>query len=128
MAMLSTLITVLDGYPRAAEAVVYEVFPGLTSRRIPGFRLYDLAMITFCLAALVIITLFMQSFSTFLDVTAAITFLTGPVLAYLNHRVICSEEVPIYMRPGLLIRCWSWMGMVVMVVFAITYFYLRFTH
>lgn len=125
-AMLSTLITILDGYPRAAEAVMIEILPNASGRFL-GVRFYDIAIIVFCLAAVIMIGLFMQAFSVFIDLTAAIIFFTSPVLAFLNHKAMFSNIVAEEMRPNKVMQYWSVVGVIMMAFIAMVYFFIRLT-
>jgi Mn2+/Fe2+ NRAMP family transporter len=124
--MFSTLLTILDGYPRMLEAVVETVLPPQTRQGL-AFKVYDACVILVAAGVIAVISLFMRSFTAFIDMTAAIVFLTGPILAWLNHRAMWSEDVPVVDRPGLAMRIWSIVGIIMMVVLAGLFIHVRLT-
>lgn len=122
--MLSTVVTVLDGYSRIAEAIIKELSPG-HAEKVPGIRIYDLMLAVISVGALIVLAVFMRSFAAFIDLTSVIVFLLGPVLAFLNHKAMFGEEVPLAAQPGACMRIWSMAGLVAMVVLALIYLWLR---
>ena len=122
--LFSTLVTILDGYPRIVSGLVESIAPQ-TEGRVAGLRIYDVAIVGLCLAVTLVIALFMESFTTFIDLSAVLLFLTGPLLAYLNHRAMHSDAVPVHYRPTPLMRIWSIAGIVVMLLLAVTYLVMR---
>ena len=97
--MLSTVLVIHDGYPRTVCALV-ECFQ---DRKMPEklwFRIYLAAILSMILVALPVILYFIQSFKTLIDIATTLAFLTAPVLAWLIHRAMHSEDVPAAMRPA----------------------------
>lgn len=125
--MLSTVLTVLDGYPRAVEALIQEVSPR-HGEKLLGFKTYDLIIILLAIGAFTVLAVFMSSFAAFIDLTSVIVFVLGPILAYLNHKAIFGEEMPTAKQPGFVIKAWSILGGITMFLFGILYFYLRLFH
>ena len=56
-------------------------------------------------------------------VTITISFLTAPVVAWLNYKVVTDEHMPIEARPGLFLQILSWIGIVFFVVFSFVYIF-----
>ena len=125
--MFSTLMTLLDGYPRIVASIIRELSPK-HGERLAGIPTYDLVIVLLCFGSVTVITLLMNSFSAFINLTSVIVFVLGPVLAYLNHRAIFGEEIPAASRPGLLMKIWSIAGLLVMTLLGVLYFYLRATN
>lgn len=122
--MFSTLLTLLDAYPRVVAGIFDSVVPS-QGGKILNLRVYDGAVILVCGGVIAVMTLFMESFTAFIDLTAVIVFLTGPILAYLNHRAITGEDVPPGERPGAAMRLWSLCGIGAMLALALVYLYFR---
>jgi hypothetical protein len=55
------------------------------------------------------------------DFVTTVAFLTGPVLGFLNLRVITSDWVPESFRPGRARRVFSWLGVGVLSAVAAAY-------
>jgi Mn2+/Fe2+ NRAMP family transporter len=125
--MLSTLLTVMDGYPRVIEALAIDLLPR-SGVPCTGRRLYDWVMVFLVLASLGAISTLMKSFETFIDMTSVIAFLVGPLIAWLNHRSMFGNQVPTAYQPGPLIRVWSGMALLILVLVSVFYLYLRITN
>ena len=61
-----------------------------------------------------ILSLFIGNLTTMIDFATTLTFLTSPVLGYLNLRAVCSEEMPPEHRPGRALRALTWVGLVLL--------------
>jgi len=118
--MYTTLLTAIDGYARNAATLVNIIKPDVFKRS------FEYCIVLVCGSAIAVLALFMKSFTTFIDLVGALTFILGPVYAILNHRAMFfSDEVPNEHRPGNLMKVWSLIGIVVMLAVAIVYVYLR---
>jgi Mn2+/Fe2+ NRAMP family transporter len=124
--MLSTLLTVMDGYPRVIEALLTDMLPR-SGGRFKGRRLYDWVMIFLVLASLVAIGTLLKSFETFIDMTSVIAFLVGPLIAWLNHRSMFGNQIPASDQPGPLMRIWSGIALLILTLVSVLYLYLRIT-
>jgi len=113
--MLSTSLTCIDGYPRALAASSTLAFKALDG----NFARLHLLWVVLCVGmASVIVLFFIQNLLQLLGFAAIVSFLTSPVLAYINFRVMCSEDVPEKDRPGLLLKILSWSGIVFFIAMA----------
>lgn len=128
--MFSTLITILDGFPRGlanwilmlhGEEETADADPALERRR---HRYYWTLMVIIVAGALLILSFFMDAFKILVDVGATIAFLCAPGYAWLNHRSMYGIEVPAGARPGTLLRIWSLAGVAALTGFALFYLYL----
>ncbi len=120
--MFSTTITVMDGYTRTLGAGLALLFKGDESRRrVIGFG----AMALLVLLALGIITLFMHRMKMLIDLVTVLAFLTAPVVALLNFKVVRSEAVAQDMRPGRAMVILSWAGIVFLTGFSLVWIWLR---
>jgi Mn2+/Fe2+ NRAMP family transporter len=114
--MFSTSITCLDGYPRAASAGV-RLLRGFTGEAVHDRRDHQLWMgLHFALAAAVI-GLFPGSMGALVQLAMIVSFVTTPVLAWMNLRVIQGRQVPPAdrLQPWLLLV--ARVGLVVLSVF-----------
>ncbi len=69
---------------------------------------------------------FVTSLTRLIDMAATIAFIAAPFIAYLNHRAIRDDHVPVEFRPGTLMTLYSRASIAVMIGFACAYLYLRF--
>lgn len=121
--MLSTLLTVVDGFPRAiarSVAVIRHPAPAAAEHHDDG-PLYWWAMAATAMLALVLLSLFAGTLTALVDFATIISFLTAPVLGMLNLRVITASNVAREHRPGALMLALSYAGLAVLVGFGFLY-------
>lgn len=125
--MFSTTLTVVDGFPRAlaalaerfgSEEIPHEMAQSETSRRN-----YWISAVVLAVGSVAVLALFLTSLKGFVDVATTLSFLTAPVLATLNHRVIHAPEVRREFRPSAGLRRFSWACIAFHSVFALFYLY-----
>jgi len=111
--MLSTSVTVVDGFPRAIERTWVNLAPGHTDERgVPtAGRVYWIALAVLALATVAVLWLFAGNLTTLIDFATTISFLTAPVLGYLNLRTVTSPEVASEHRPSPRMLVLSWVGL-----------------
>lgn len=123
--MLSTSLTVVDGFPRAIERSVLRV----ADARTPGGslpscdRVYWLAIAALGLATVLVLALFVGSLTAMVDFATIVSFITAPVLGYLNLRAVTNPEVPPEYRPGPAMLALSWIGLFLLGGTALVYGY-----
>lgn len=128
--MFSTTLAVLDGFPRAlgvlATRFVGDETPDDYELESPLARkAYRGSMVALALGALVIVFWLQSSLKGMVDVATTLSFLTAPMLAFLNHRAVFSAEVPDEARPGPVLQWWSIIGIVLMSGFAVAWLVYR---
>lgn len=123
--MLSTLITVLDAYSRVMIALSGRISWGLKLR---GNQFFQMGFWLFLLAAgtLIIIAFFAKSMLFMVTMATTLSFLTAPILAWLNYKVVTDNQMPAAYRPGLFLKTLSWAGIGFLSVFSIIYLYWQY--
>lgn len=120
--MFSTTLTVLDGYARTLSG-------GLTllRGRDPGIgrRSYFLFMPLLIGVALGVIAFSLGSMKALVDLATILAFLTAPLVAWLNFRVVRSAQVPKEHRPGRALVALSWVGILFLTGFSVFWIWLR---
>lgn len=124
--MFSTLLTVMDGYPRVIEALLIDLIPR-SGGKLTGRPFYDWIMLFLVMASLTVISTLMKSFQAFIDMTSVIAFLVGPFIAWLNHRSMFGKQIPEENQPRPAIRLWSKMALIILTMISVVYLYLRIT-
>lgn len=121
--MFSTSLTCLDGYPRsfAACSSLIKDLPPKKFQHIQNFWV----ILSVIFASLVVL-LFAKSLLQLLSFAAIVSFITSPVLAYINYRVMRGENVPKEFRPGILLKLLSWAGIAFFTVMSLVYLYINF--
>ncbi|MCH2161169.1 MAG: hypothetical protein MK085_04765 [Phycisphaerales bacterium] len=129
LAMLSTTVTVADGFPRAVAALVSEAWPERNQGPEGAKSTYWVVFALGAVGAMLILVFMLGregvNFTHLVDFVTITSFIAAPILAYLNHRVVHSDEVPAEFQPSPLLRTWSWFGIVVMGSFALAYVVFR---
>jgi Mn2+/Fe2+ NRAMP family transporter len=114
--MLSTSITVVDGFPRAIERTIVNLRPGHTDERgVPAAgTIYWVALLALGFLTVAVLQLFVGNLTTMVDFATIVSFLTAPVLGYLNLRAVTSEDVAPADRPSARMLVLSWIGLVLL--------------
>lgn len=121
--MFSTVITVIDGFPRIYADASRRL---LGSARMSEERWYLGFVLVQGLVAFGLLSYLLSSFAVFIDFATTAGFVSAPVIAFLNHRVISSETVAPEDRPPVWLRVWSAVGVAVLTFASLAYVYFRF--
>lgn len=127
--MFSTTLAVVDGFPRALSVLAAR-FQGAEVPFAAGERsrapLYWGALVVLGVGSVVVLSVFLSSLKAMVDLATTLSFLTAPVLAWLNHRVMHAPEVSAEHRPSPALRRGSWAGIIFLSAFALGYIWVRF--
>lgn len=120
--MWSTLVALMDGSPRVVDRVMSytKSQPDETRDR------YTIFLGVQMVGVVMIILFLMGSFITFLDFATSMGFAAAPAIAYYNYRAVTSSEIPEEFRPDAKLLAWSWLSIVSLTGFALSYFLYRF--
>ncbi len=117
--MFSTTITCLDAYPRVMSRTVITVLPQYELKH--ANKLYWIFIVLTIAGALIILKLFSGSLKSLVDLATILSFLTAPVLAIMNYRLVTSSLMPEEHRPGMMLRIWSFLGMAFLLGFCVLF-------
>jgi Mn2+/Fe2+ NRAMP family transporter len=109
--MLSTSITVVDGFPRAIERTVHNLRRAVPGEVPSGSSVYWLSLGVLAALTVVVLAAFVGSLTALVDFATIVSFCTAPVLGYLNLRAVTSPEVDPADRPGRPLLALSWIGL-----------------
>lgn len=121
--MFSTALTVIDGYPRSLEGSLIQIFPSLKKF---GSKLYFFWAIFLSIMASIIIAFFTKNMVALLVFATILSFLTAPVFAFINYKVVTSEFIPEESKPSKWLKVLSWAGICFLIIFIIAYIYYTF--
>lgn len=114
--MFSTTLTVMDGFPRALARSFRALRRGLPE--VPEEEGesagYWIALAVLAGLTVVVFAWFTGTLTAMVDFATIVSFLTAPVLGYLNLRAVTAPHVPAGAQPGPALRALSWAGLVVM--------------
>ncbi len=121
--LLSTTITVVDAYPRSLAAAIRVAKPSLKGSE----RMWHLVMmIGGSIGGWLIIAYSAQNLTALIDLITTAAFLTAPVFAYLNLRLVASDHLPKVFRPAAWQVVLSWLGFAYLTGFSLLFFWQRF--
>jgi len=119
--MISTSLTVVDGFPRAIERSVLCLLPDSDEVTTQGGFVYWLAIAMIGVATVVVVAMLVGGLTTMVDFATIVSFITAPVLGWLNYRAVTGSEVAPEHRPGPWMRGLSWTGLVLLGGTALVY-------
>lgn len=115
--MFSTTITALDASPRAMD---------ISSRLLfhkDWKKGYWFWIIFLGIGTLVILAYFSENMGSMVKLATIISFLTTPLYAILNYKLITSKHVPEEHRPNKIMRWGSIVSIVILIAFSIWFIY-----
>lgn len=126
--MFSTTLAVTDAYPRVLRCATELVSPNIIIRKIKGDNLYYGFMIMLAIVTLLIIGFSRSGIISMIYIATTLSFLTTPVLAYINYRVIMDPHVPKEAIPPRHLRILSWAGIIFWGGLAVVFIFMRFVY
>ncbi len=121
MCMFSTTLTVIDAYPRVLRPITLNLIPAWKNGKKEHGMIYWSWIIIVMAGALILLKYFASSMTFMVDLATTLSFITAPVLAIMNYRVITSKQVPKDARPRFFLRLWAWTGIIFLSVFTLFY-------
>jgi amino acid transporter len=123
--MFSTTLAVVDGIPRVFQDLARELrgLPtGTKMSRAPEV----MAMAALFLGAILILSVMSERFTGLVDLATTLSFLTTPILAVFNLRLLTGPHTPEAARPRGFLLGLAWASAIFLVGFALLYLYWRF--
>ncbi|WP_035695960.1 Nramp family divalent metal transporter [Christiangramia portivictoriae] len=121
IAMLSTTLAVTDAFPRVlSEIYILEKPEAKASNK---WNFYRLAIFIIPAVALVILSKFSMTFTALIDFATALSFLSAPLLAWFNYKLVTSSVMKKEDQPGKQYRILSLCCLAVLVLFNFVYIY-----
>lgn len=119
--MFSTTLTVTDAYPRVSR----EIITVLKGKDIgdSGLYSYKTLIIAISIVSLLLLYFTGSRFTFMVDFATTLSFLTAPVLAFINYKLVMHEHFPDEHRPPMWLRVLSWGGIIFLSGFALLYLY-----
>ncbi len=88
-----------------------------------NLRVYRILIVVISLLSLGVLYFLGDSFTLMVDLATTLSFLTAPVLAYLNYKLVTAEHMPDDCKPKPWLKWLSWSGLVFLTGFALVYLY-----
>ncbi|MBO6523021.1 MAG: Nramp family divalent metal transporter [Balneolaceae bacterium] len=120
-AMFSTTLTVTDGYPRACAHLFNLDLDD--EAKAPVYKSYKGLLFMISLLSLGVLYLAGSRFIFMVDLATTISFLTAPVFAFINYKLIYSKHFPEDQKPPVWLKYLCWFGMIFITGFALLFLY-----
>ncbi len=115
--MFSTTITVVDGFGRAMGETVRLLF-----FKEAGVRTtYTWMMATVAVISFFFILLLSSNLKDLVDLATTLSFVIAPVIAFINYKVIMSDQIEAEFRPKPWLKSLAIIGLIFLTVFALIY-------
>jgi Mn2+/Fe2+ NRAMP family transporter len=123
--MFSTTLTCLDAFPRVLRSSTELVFPALKSRK-NSRPMYWGWMLVIAAGAVILFSLLKSGMTFMVDLATTLSFLTAPILAVINYKVVTGKDMPAEAVPPKWMKVLSWAGFVFLTGFSLIFLYYRF--
>lgn len=123
--MFSTTLAVSDAYPRVLSALTAIARPSTRERRGGLQAIFVGSFFLVAIGALILIHFFGGALTTLVDFATTVSFLSAPILAWLNLRLVTGPLMPAEHRPGTGLRTLAIAGLVFLVGFSLLWAYWR---
>ncbi len=120
--MFSTTLTVTDAYPRVCRRMIEVIRPD-TVQTENSLPLYRLLLVSIPVLSLGVLYFLGDSFTLMIDIATTLSFLTAPVLAYINYRLVTADHMPEDCQPKSWLKWLSFGGLLFLTGFALLYLY-----
>ena len=108
--MLSTTLTCLDGYPRSLATSFLLLKDASSTTNPVKKKHYSLMLVIYALVASLILLLFVKNLMSLLSFAATVAFLSSPILAWINLKVMTGSNVSPKHQPTTWIKIISYIG------------------
>ena len=114
--MLSTTITTLDASPRAMSKTIQLLFNRVKSS-------YFLWLLILSIGTIAIFLFLLSEMGKLVQIATVLSFITAPLYAFLNFRLVISKQMPENFRPNKELRILSIIGLLFLSGFTIFYLF-----
>ena len=131
--MFSTTLTCLDAFPRVlrnAFALVLQKTDKETKKNNENTGMnrwmYWGWMFVVAGGSVILLSLLKSSMTFMVDLATTLSFLTAPILAFINYKVVTGKHMPAEAIPPKWLKILSWAGLVFLIGFCLLFLYFRF--
>ncbi len=120
--MFSTLITVMDAYPRVLGGSLVLLFPSFSAKRK---KIYWFWVLFLTAGSVLILLFFINGMKSLIDIATILAFLAAPLFAIMNYKTVTSKQISSAYRPPVWLRNIGIAGIVYLSGFGLFYIYTR---
>jgi len=121
--MFSTTLTCLDAYSRVLTPATKILLP---KYKIDTKIMNWIWLLLVVVGSLLIIGMFVSSMRFMVDLATTISFVSAPILAYLNFKVVTNNTMPKEGQPPFWLNIYAKIGLLFLSLFSITYLIWKF--
>ena len=118
--MLSTNLSVMDAYPRVLGDTVKLL--KLSKKEIK----YPLWIVLVVIGTVIVVFFFMKNMRQMVDLATTLSFLTAPILGYLNLKIVTTNDFPAEYKPKRFLIVTAWIGLISMIILSFVYLINKF--
>jgi len=115
--IVSTTLTLIDIYPRTLAVGLKTINKDFNLSK----RFLHIIMMLISCSISAIILLLIDNFKALLDLITIIAFLSAPLFAYMNYRLLYGGFIPIEYQPNKYLKILSWIGFIYFIFFCIVF-------
>lgn len=123
--MLSTVLAVMDAVPRTITATISALRRSGSHKKDNRDPVFVVSLLGLGVFSILGNAMFVGTFTAIIDAATIVAFLTAPVLATLNLRLVTSEGMPVEHRPRFAMRAYAISGIGISVLFSVIYLVYR---
>ena len=124
--MFSTTLTCLDANPRVLKTTTELIFPKLKNKFRSSNWISWVWIFILVTGTLILIGYLSSSMRFFVDLATTLSFVTAPILAFMNYKVVTDKHMPTEAKPKLWLRIYAWIGIIFLSMFTIIFIVWRF--
>lgn len=122
--MFSTTLTCYDAFPR--------VLPPLSRIIIPKLNLSDqklkiASLVLVGSGAIILLKFFISEMGNMITIATVLSFVTAPIIAFLNYKVVNSNNTPEFARPNQGLKLFSLFGIICLSLFSLWFIAFKLT-
>lgn len=123
--IFSTMLTVMDAYPRVLARAMNFYQPGKSKDSGFDEKGWKWLIWIFAVGSFLILLFLKSSMLALVDFATILSFLSAPILAWWNMRLLHQHESASQFRPEKFMQWWAWLGLAFLVLMNVLYLWFR---
>jgi Mn2+/Fe2+ NRAMP family transporter len=116
--IFSSLLTVVDAYPRSITGAVFLLKRGVDSYI---FAFNSVLTISMSIVSIIIVYYFSNNLKSMMDLATVISFLAAPFFAIINYKIVMATDFPDGYKPKRWLKYLALSGIAFLIIFSIIY-------
>jgi Mn2+/Fe2+ NRAMP family transporter len=124
--MFSTTLTCLDAYPRVMKPLTHALFPKVKLIKSNFDWTTWFWIILVASGALILMSVLSSSMRSMVDIATTLSFVTAPILAFLNYKAVTHKDMPEHSQPKTWLKIYAIAGIIFLTAFTLFYLIWKF--